>query len=100
MEATSKTVAYGTLQADSDTWLLAREQVTLLDITFPFDTSLEHQMVSVIGRMGIPAGSPFTKFIVEKIVGHDAIARYAYQIWQSGGRVPQATIGCALSECC
>ena len=83
MATTSKTFAYGTLEGDSDTWLLAREQVTLLDISIPFDTSLEHKKVSVIGRMGIPEGSPFTKLIVEKIVGHAAIAKRAYEISQS-----------------
>ena len=41
-------------------------------------------MVIVIGRMGIPEGSPLTKLIVEKIVGHDAIAKRVYEISQSG----------------
>jgi len=84
MAANSKTFAYGKLEASTDSWLLVREQVTLLDISIPFDTFLERKMVSVIGRMGIPEGSPFTKLIVEKIVGHDAIAKRAYEISQSG----------------
>lgn len=84
MAAISKTFAYGTLEADTDTWLLAREQVIPLDISFSFDTSLEHRTVSVIGRMGIPQGSSMTKLIVEKIVGHDAIAGRSYEIHQSG----------------
>ena len=83
MAAISKTFAYGTLEADTDTWLLAREQVIPLDISFPFDTFLEHKMVSVIGRMGIPQGSSMTKLIVEKIVSHDAIAGRSFEIYQS-----------------
>jgi len=83
MPTNLKTFDYGTLEGDSDTWLLAREHVTPLDIPFPFDTSLEHKRVSVIGRMGIPQGSPSTKLIVEKIVGHAAIAKRAYEISQS-----------------
>jgi hypothetical protein len=51
MAANSKTFAYGKLEASTDSWLLAREQVTLLDISIPFDTSLERKMLSVIGRM-------------------------------------------------
>lgn len=79
MAAISRTFAYGTLEASTDSWLLAREDVTLLDISIPFDTSLEHKRVSVIGRMGFPEGSPFTK-----LIGHDAIAKRAYEISQSG----------------
>lgn len=84
MAANSKTFAYGRLAASTDSWLLVLEQVTPLDIFLAFDLSLEREMVSVIGRMGIPEGSPFTNFIDEKIVGHDAISERAYEIFQSG----------------
>lgn len=85
MAAISKTFAYGTLMADTDTWLLAREQVIPLDISFSFDTSLEHKRVSVIGKMGIPPSSPgITKLIVEKIAPHEAIAVRAFDIFKSG----------------
>ena len=81
----SKTFAYGTLGASTDTFLLSgREHVVLLDIPFSFDSSLENKTVSVIGTMGVPASSTATKFIVEKIAGHDAIARIAHEIYQSG----------------
>jgi hypothetical protein len=84
MAAISEHFAYGKLESSTDSWLLVGEQVTLLDISIPFETSLERKMVSVTGRMGIPEGSPFTKLIVEKIVSHDAIAMRAYEIFQSG----------------
>ena len=83
MPTTLKIFDYGMLYFSTDSALLAREQVTLLDISIPFDTSLERTMVSVIGRMGIPPSSTFTKLIVEKIVGHAAIAKRAYEISQS-----------------
>ena len=34
--------------------------------------------------MGVPSSSTATKLIVEKIAGHDAIARRAHEIHQSG----------------
>ena len=83
MATTSKTIAYGKLDATTDSWILVREQVTLLDISIPFDTALDRTIVSVIGRMGIPPSSTFTKLIVEKIVSHAAIAKRAYEISQS-----------------
>lgn len=83
--ANSKTFAYGTLGASTDTWFLSGgEHLILLDISIPFDTTLERKTVSVVGKMGIPPSSPRTKLIVEKIVGHDAIAERAYEIDQSG----------------
>jgi len=82
---TTKTFAYGTLGASTDTWfLVARERMILLDVSFLIDGSLENKTVSVIGKMGVPPGSPFTKLIAEKIVSHEAIARQAYEIFQSG----------------
>jgi hypothetical protein len=55
----------------------------LLDVPFAFDGTLERKTVSVIGKMGVPSSSTRTKLIVEKIVGHEAIARRAYEIYQS-----------------
>ena len=83
MSTTSKIFDYGMLHFSTDSALLAREKVTMLDISIPFDTTLERTMVSVIGRMGIPPSSTFTKLIVEKIVSHAAIAKRAYEISQS-----------------
>ncbi len=39
-----KTFAFGTLEADTDTWLLASDQVIMLDVNSlkSFDSSLEH----------------------------------------------------------
>ena len=85
MPASPTTFAFGTLNADTDTWfLVTREGILLLDVPFAFEGTLERKTVSVIGRMGIPPSSPRTKLIVEKIVGHEAIARRAYEIYQSG----------------
>jgi len=84
MTTKSKTMDYGTLRASTDSWLLVREHVRLLHIPFDFDTSIEGKMVSVIGRMGVPEGSPDTRLIVEKIVLHDDIAARAQAIHKSG----------------
>jgi hypothetical protein len=56
MTTSPKTFAYGKLAADTDSWLLVREDVIALDVSLltDFDGSLEHQIVSVIGKMGIP----------------------------------------------
>ena len=55
-----KTVAYGTLGADTDSWLLAADHVIALnvDLLDGFDGSLEHKIVSVVGTMGIPRTAP------------------------------------------
>src|SRR5215216_1047128 len=84
MAPESKIMDYGTLNASSDSWLLVREHVQLLHIPFDFDTSIEGKTVSVIGRMGMPEGSPHTKLIVEKLVPHDEIAARAQAIYASG----------------
>jgi hypothetical protein len=84
MPTEPKTIDYGTLRASSDSWLLIREHVELLDIPFDFDTSMEGKTVSVIGRIGVPEGSPHTKLIVEKMVLHDDIAARAQAIHKSG----------------
>lgn len=100
MAITSKTFAYGKLDATTDSWILVREQVTLLDISIPFDTSLVRTMVSVIGLMGIPQSSTFAKLIVEKVVVHDTIAKRAYEISQSSKELSRTTIGFAPNESC
>ena len=81
-----KTFAYGTLEADTDSWLLARDDVIALDVGLldSFDGSLEHKTVSVVGTIGIPRIAPgITKLIVEKLASHDAIKRRAYEIYES-----------------
>lgn len=87
MTTSPKTFAYGTLEADSDSWLLAADHVIALnvDLLDGFDGSLEHKIVSVVGTMGNPRSSPgTTKLIVEKLASHDAIKRRAYEIYESG----------------
>ena len=86
MTANPKTFAYGTLGADTDTFfLMTPERMILLDVSFPIEGSLENKSVSVIGRMGVPPSSPgITKLIAEQIVSHEAIAKRAYEIYQSG----------------
>ena len=69
---TSKTLAHGTLGANSDTWfLMTHDQMILVDASFVVDNSLEGQTVSIVGSMGKPSGSPFVKLIAERIVGHE-----------------------------
>ena len=88
MPTNPKTLAYGTLEADTDSWLLVRDDVIALDVMGlldSFDDSLAHQTVSVIGTMGIPPSAPrVTKLIVEQLVSHEAIQRRAYEIYESG----------------
>ena len=81
-----KTFAFGTLEADTDTWLLASDHVIALDVNSlkNFDSSLEHERVSVIGTMGIPPSSPEVKLIVENMASHEAIKKEAFEIYQSG----------------
>jgi hypothetical protein len=81
-----KTFAFGTLEADTDTWLLASNDVIALDINLleNFDSSLEHKKVSVIGTMGIPPSFPDIKLIVEKLASHTDIAIRAYNIFRAG----------------
>jgi hypothetical protein len=86
MTASERTLAYGTLEEDGDTWFLIRpDRMILLDVSFVVDNSLEHTTVSVIGKMGIPPSAPgITKLIVEKFASHEAITRRAYEIYESG----------------
>lgn len=90
MAATQKTMAYGTLEENGDTWLLmTRDRVILLEANLS-DLTLEHKTVTVIGRMGIPPSSPgITKLIVEKIAPHESIALRAFDIFKSGARGSQ-----------
>jgi len=85
MTASEKTLAYGTLEENGDTWFLMRpDRMILLDLALS-DLSLEHKTVSVIGKMGIPHSAPgITKLIVEKLVSHDDIAIRAFDIFKSG----------------
>ena len=85
MSTNDKTFAYGTLGENGDTWfLMTPNQMILVDAPFLVDLSLEGKPVSIAGHMGIPAGSPFTKLIADKIASHEAIALRAYEIYQSG----------------
>ena len=76
MTANSSTFAFGTLEETGDMWLLiARDRVIPLDLAMS-PLSLEHKIVSVIGKMGIPPSAPgIVKLIVEKLVSHDDIAK-------------------------
>lgn len=59
MTTSERTLAYGTLEENGDTWFLIRPDCTiLLDVPFVIDDSLEHKTVSVIGKMGIPPSAP------------------------------------------
>ena len=81
---TSKTLAHGTLGANSDTWfLITRDQMLLVDVSFVVDSSLEGKAVSIVGTMGTPSGSPFVKLIAERIVSHEVIAARAFEIYYS-----------------
>lgn len=84
MPEQSKTFAFGTLEATSDTWILnAGSHIFLLELG-QFDLSLEHKTVSIIGKMGIPPGAPgILKLMVEKLVPHNDIAIRAFNIFQS-----------------
>lgn len=90
MTGIGRTLAWGNLEEDGDTWfLLSPGRLLLLDVPFLVDTSLEHKAVSVIGRMGIPPSSPgITKLIAERIVSHEAIAIRAFSIFGSGSGGP------------
>jgi hypothetical protein len=86
MTVSERTLAYGTLEENGETWFLMRpDRMTLLDVPFVVDDSLEHRTVSVIGKMGTPRTAPgITKLIVEKLASHGAIKRRAYGIYESG----------------
>ena len=81
----SKTFAYGTLGA-APTHFYSQGVNTSFFSTYPFLLTVlwRTRLSSVIGTMGVPSSSTATKLIVEKIAGHDAIARRAHEIHQSG----------------
>jgi DUF2934 family protein len=81
----TKTLACGQLEEDGDTWFLMRSNgILLLDAAIS-DNSIEHKTVSVAGTLGFPPSSPgIQKLIVDRIATHDAIAKRAYEIFQSG----------------
>ena len=81
----TKTFAFGQLEEDGDTWFLMRSNgILLLDAALP-DDSLEHKIVSVTGKMGIPRSSPgIKKLIVDRIATHEAVGQRAYEIFESG----------------
>lgn len=59
MATEPKTLVHGTLGENGDTWfVIASGRMILVDAPFLVDTSLEHQTVSIIGRMGIPPSAP------------------------------------------
>lgn len=65
MTAIQKTLAYRSPAQNGDSWLfMTRDRVIFIDTRLS-DLAIEHKAVSVIGRMGIPQGSPFTKLSVE-----------------------------------
>ena len=80
----TRTLAFGQLETDGDTWFLVKpDRFVLLDAALA-DNALEHKVVSVFGTMGVQPSSPgILKLIVERIASHDAIARRAYEIFES-----------------
>jgi hypothetical protein len=85
MAEPSKTLAYGILDENGDTWFVRRpNEFILLDVPFAFDLSLQHKSVSVVGTMGVPPSAlGITKLIAERLVGHEDIAKRAYEIHSS-----------------
>lgn len=83
----TKTLAFGQLEEDGDTWfLMTTHGILLLDAAIS-DNSIEHKIVSVAGTMGFPPSNPTVKkLLVDQIASHDAIAKRAYQIYDSGQR--------------
>jgi len=78
-------IAHGTLGENGDSFFIASEHVLLIDAPFLVDPLLIGKQVSAIGRMGIPASAPgITKLLTEKIIGHEAIAIRAFDIFKSG----------------
>lgn len=85
MTTEPKTIAHGTFEEDGDTWFVIGDGgIILVDAPFMVDPALEHQTVSIIGKMGIPESAPgITKLIAERIITHEAIAKRAYEIFRS-----------------
>jgi len=84
MTASKRTLAYGSLEENGDTWYLMRpNRMILLDVPFVVDDSLENTTVSVIGKMGIPPSAPgITKLIADRNISHEAIAIRAFDIFK------------------
>ena len=84
MAATQKTIAYGTLEENGDTWLLmARDRMIFLEANLR-DLTLEHKTATVIGTMQHFPQSGLNKLVVEKIAPHESIAIRAFDIFKSG----------------
>jgi hypothetical protein len=81
MNTISRIIQAGILHEDGDTWLLVTPtKLLFVDIPFFPDLSLIKQPVTILGTMGVPAGSPFEKLIAEKIITHKSIAERAYEM--------------------
>ena len=85
-----KTFAYRTLEADTNTSLLACAGEIELEIN-PIEnlsSSLEHQNVRVDGMMSIPLSYPLFIIILEKVASHNNAAIWALDIFKSGEEGP------------
>ena len=90
----SQQLFVGRLDIDShgDSWLLqtARETV-LVDVAdfnlLHHEALIEGNVVSIIGRFGIPGSATTTKLIARQMVGHDRVRCRAFDIStrKSGG---------------
>lgn len=80
------TIAHGTLGVDTDTYfVISPQQMLLINAAFNIENALIGQLVSVIDKMGVPSNSPgITKLLADRIIGHEAIAIRAFDIFQSG----------------
>lgn len=89
MASNERTVAYGTLEDNGDTWFLVKpDRFIFLDVSFVVENSLEHKSVSVIGKMGVPPSSPgIVKLIVDKLVSRSAPNA---NCWVSSPHLPAA----------
>jgi Protein of unknown function (DUF2934) len=84
----SQQLFVGRLDIDShgDSWLLQTARETVLVDVADFNL-LNHQaliegnVVSILGRFGIPRSATTTKLIVRHMVGHDTVRARAFDIW-------------------
>jgi hypothetical protein len=86
MTSSPKILAFGTVEADADSWLLASEHVIPLDTNLldGLDGSLEHDTLGVVGTMGIAVSTPpHIKRVVERLARHVEIKRTFYEIHES-----------------
>jgi hypothetical protein len=82
-------VFFGTLRFTTDNFLLApADNGPFIDVSFPFtDSTFDRQQVSILGHMGERVLSGSIKkpsLIVRNIVTHEAVARRAFEIFDSG----------------